>query len=318
MSETKKCIFCDETALFNEQSALNQSYRVTCPNCGIYVISDIIADHDIDTVESYSAYKPLISGLIREKNDLGLKIEMITTHNIASLINDYLVPKTILQKFDKILLHYYRKSNQFGSWLNIDEKTPYSIGYATNYDEFFNMANTLVQLGFFNKITNGGKMLQFNVSLKGMIRAEELLSTNTNSNKVFIAMGFYPDLFEALTQAIKTAAKESGGFEAFIIPETEHNGDINDRIIAEIKKSKFMIADFTYNNQGAYFETGYAQGRGLEVIRTCNKKWFEDKDENGNNKNHLHFDVNHYNFILWDDFTDLKEKLKNRIAATIL
>lgn len=76
--------------------------------------------------------------------------------------------------------------------------------------------------------------------------------------------------------------------------------------------------DFTDNNEGAYFEAGFAQGFGLEVIRACNKNWFEEKDAYGNNVNHLHFDINHYNFILWENESDYKNKLVANIKATIL
>lgn len=129
-------------------------------------------------------------------------------------------------------------------------------------------------------------------------------------------MGFKPDLIEAHKKAIQPACSECG-FNAFLVSETEHNKDINDEIIANIKMSKFVITDFTYNNAGAYFEAGYAQGKGLEVIRTCKRDWYDGYDEN-RLKNHLHFDVNHYNFIIWDNYEDLKEKLINRIKATIL
>ena len=155
------------------------------------------------------------------------------------------------------------------------------------------------------------------LTYKGLCRAEELSITNTHSNNVFVAMGFKPDLLKAFEEAIKLACTECG-YDAMLIIDKEHNDDITDKIIAEIKTSKFVITDFTYNNQGAYFEAGFAQGRGLPVIRTCKKEWFEEKDENGYLKNHLHFDINHYNFILWENHEDLKEKLINRIRATIL
>ena len=317
MGTTEKCIFCNNTANFMGCGNLDQKYEVSCPNCGVYYISDIIKDRDTEIEKTYGPNKHLISGLIREKNDLGLKIETITTQNITSMIGDALIPKSIVQKFDKVLLYFYRQSKQFGAWLNINENTPYSIGYAVNYEEFYKIVENLIQLGYFTQITHGGKMFQFSLSLNGVIRAEQLLATNKSSKKVFVAMGFYEELMEALEKAIKPAVRECGDLEAFIISEKEHNGDITDKIIAEIKTSKFVIADLTYNNQGAYFEAGYAQGRGLEVIRTCKKSWFEERDETGNLKNHLHFDINHYNFILWENNDDLKEKLKNRILATV-
>lgn len=313
MSETKKCLFCDEKANY---VGLNTLFRVGCPNCGVYIVTDIIADEDQDIVKIYAPYKHLISGLIREKNDMGLQIETISLENIMSITNDALIPKTIMQKLDKILLHYYRKSKTYGTWLTVDQSTPYSIGYAINHEELINMIKTLVESEFFTDELNRGDIREFSISFKGVSRAEGILSTNKFSKKVFVAMGFKEDLLEAHKMAIQPACRECG-LDAFLVIEKEHNGDITDKIISEIKTSKFVITDFTYNNQGAYFEAGYAQGRGLEVIRTCNKEWFDGVDENGE-KNYLHFDINHYNFILWENCDDLKEKLINRIRATIL
>jgi len=49
----------------------------------------------------------------------------------------------------------------------------------------------------------------------------------------------------------------------------------------------------------------------------CKKDWFDGVNKEGE-PNHLHFDVDHYNFILWKDHEDLREQLRNRIGATIL
>jgi hypothetical protein len=74
-----------------------------------------------------------------------------------------------------------------------------------------------------------------------------------------------------------------------------------------------------------------ALGLGLPVIWTCREDWFNDKAifkrnaiVDGNkrevdscNEGHVHFDVNHYKFIIWSNGEDLKKKLIDRIEATI-
>jgi nucleoside 2-deoxyribosyltransferase len=308
------CLFCGSSLSPVKRLGDRLAFEVDCPQCGLYSITQRIQSGLMK--DQYDQYKHLIAGVIREKNELGIGIDLISIENILNIVNDPLVPKTIGQKLDKILLYYYRRSKVYGQWLSVDERTPSSIGYALNHDELLNMVQALIDTGMFKLITQGGKMKQFTITLSGIGRAEKLLSTNIYSSKVFVAMGFKDDLMEAHRMAIQPACHECG-FDASIIIETEHNDDITDKIIAEIKTSKFVITDFTYNNQGAYFEAGYAQGRGLPVIRTCKKEWFDGKDEKGE-KNRLHFDINHYNFILWENFEDLKEKLINRIRATII
>jgi hypothetical protein len=79
------------------------------------------------------------------------------------------------------------------------------------------------------------------------------------------------------------------------------------KIISEIKNSRFIVADFTYQNRGVYFETGYAQGMELPVIRCVREDDF----------NNLHFDKNHYNFIKWKTPDDLEDQLYDFICAII-
>jgi len=79
------------------------------------------------------------------------------------------------------------------------------------------------------------------------------------------------------------------------------------KIISGIKDSRFVVADFTRQNNGVYFEAGYAQGFGLNVIRCVREDDFEK----------LHFDKNHYNFIRWKTPEDLEDQLYNFICAII-
>lgn len=87
----------------------------------------------------------------------------------------------------------------------------------------------------------------------------------------------------------------------------EHNQKICDAIIAEIRKSRFLVADFTGHRGGVYFEAGYALGLGIPVIWTCREDDLEK----------THFDTRQYNHVVWKDEKDLFEKLKRRIEATV-
>ena len=66
-----------------------------------------------------------------------------------------------------------------------------------------------------------------------------------------------------------------------------------DEIIAEIRRSRFLVADFTHGEDGArggvYYEAGFANGLGIKVIHTCR----EDAVRT------LHFDTSHINHIVW-------------------
>jgi len=156
-------------------------------------------------------------------------------------------------------------------------------------------------------------------------------------------MWFIPEMEEIFEKAIKPAIEfiETGEaisrYKAVKIDNVEHINDINDEIIAQIRRSRFMVCDLTGYRGGVYFEAGFAYGLGLEVIYTCRKDWTKEEvlsDRAGSEvktlfdsagkeiaikKEGVHFDLAHRNRIEWeiDKLEDFKTKLANRIKALI-
>ena len=98
-------------------------------------------------------------------------------------------------------------------------------------------------------------------------------------------------------------------FEPIRIDQKEHTNKIDDEIIAEIRRARFVVADFTHGEDGArggvYYEAGFAHGLGIKVIFTCREDQIDD----------LHFDTRQFNHITWNTPEELKEKLTHRISA---
>lgn len=310
------------------------SKRLKCPICNSQ--TSVISNHDIEMelheCEQCGRYqyfpnnsgvnsrnKHLIAGYLFETyRDAELcKIDMrqIKRDIVDNLLQSPLIPKTSMQKLDKILLNLYKSGNGFTIEFDSNELAP-AIGYAKDSSELGNMLHALRELEYIKYTGNvvGGK--EYTITIKGLERAESLLTEQNFSKRAFIAMRFSDDLKEVRDESIKPAC-EACGFEAYTVDEEEHIEDITDKIISGIKTSRFVIADFTYNNPGVYYEAGYAKGLGIPVIKTCKKEWFESVDENGE-KNRLHFDVEHDNMIMWENVDDLRRRLEARIQAVIL
>jgi len=107
-------------------------------------------------------------------------------------------------------------------------------------------------------------------------------------------------------QAIIPLEKETG-FKMVRIDKKQFNEKICDKILGEIRNSRFIIADVTGHRQGVYFEAGFAMGLGLPVIWCCRKNQIEQS----------HFDTRQYNHITWETSQELHGKLRERILATI-
>jgi nucleoside 2-deoxyribosyltransferase len=134
----------------------------------------------------------------------------------------------------------------------------------------------------------------------------KLGSSGTNSRIAFVAMSFAPSLEVAFTNGIEKAIGDAG-YEPLRVDKVHHNEKICDRIVVEIRRSRFVIADVTQHRQGVYFEAGFAMGLGLPVIWSC------QKDDLPN----AHFDTRQYNHVVWETSGDLRNKLRDRIDATM-
>lgn len=145
---------------------------------------------------------------------------------------------------------------------------------------------------------------EYRVSPKGLLHLEG--ASNIASSVGFCAMWFSEDVKPLWDQVIGPAIQDSG-YEALRIDSKQHNGKIDDEIMASIRGAKFVVADFTGNRGGVYYEAGFAHGLDLPVIFMC-----REGDD-------LHFDIRQYNCIFWklDNLDDARERLKNRILATL-
>ena len=119
-------------------------------------------------------------------------------------------------------------------------------------------------------------------------------------------MSFDPALLPAYEQGLRPGVMMAG-YDPIRVDRVEHVNRIDDEIIARVRTSLFVVADFTEHREGVYFEAGFALGLGLPVIWTCRKGDMKD----------LHFDIRQYNTIDWDDYEDLASRLQHRIEATV-
>lgn len=148
------------------------------------------------------------------------------------------------------------------------------------------------------------------ITLRGHARLQELEQVNAESSQAFVAMWFDPSMNATYVDAIEPGISDAG-YRPLRIDNKEHNNKIDDEIIAEIRRSRFVVCDFTSEPDkprgGVYFEAGFAKGLGIEVIWTCRKDLI----------NHVHFDTRQFSHIVWETPVDLRRQLALRIRATI-
>jgi hypothetical protein len=83
----------------------------------------------------------------------------------------------------------------------------------------------------------------------------------------------------------------------------DRHSKIDDRIIAEIRTSRFIIAGFTGNRQAVYYEAGFAEGAGIPLLWTCRDDW----------KDKLNFDTRQHEHTIWINEAHLARQLRNKM-----
>jgi nucleoside 2-deoxyribosyltransferase len=282
-----------------------------CTNCGNFNIPKT----RVMNTDTY-----ILAGYLFEYNRKTKKTLELNDKRIEEIITSNKIPTTIVQKTQKLLTHLYDEYNKkeipivfmnTEGLFNIDTSSNIvvlpAMAYVKSYAQITNLKQMMVEQGWLIQIPDKIKT-EYVLTLNGINYAEQLINTNIDSKKAFVAMAFRKDLLEACEKAIKPACSACG-FEAFLTLDNEYNASITDEIVASIKRSIFVIADLTYDNNGAYYEAGFAKGLGREVMFCCKQDWFD--------QHQTHFDISTMNTITWKTHEELEKKLKSRIRATI-
>ena len=135
----------------------------------------------------------------------------------------------------------------------------------------------------------------------------------TKRNQIFVAMMFSDETNDVYQNCYKKVI-QSLNYACMRIDEKDFTGSIISEITSEISDSVAIIADLTGNRGGVYYEAGVARGLQLcnhpiKLLLTCKQDFF--------NKEKVHFDVSGDNILLYNDTSDLIEKLNKRLQTIL-
>lgn len=314
----------------------NLIFTLQCERCGTYNIEINHIKRKSDMPWNEVGY--LVSAWIRRQNKanliptIGEGIDPNFFYSPEHWINTYNnmgFPETTNEKLDALMLGYselvkgdYKKQISYGLEHLVSEIA------AENVQQVNGLTDFLKELGYIDEHPR--------ITAKGWQRIDELKKINlTTGNSAFVAMWFADETKKYRDSVI--AAINYCGYKSIIIDQQEYNDFIMNQVVALIKQSKFVVADFTSRPEiekegkvkngvrgGVYWEAGMAYGLGKPVIHTC--------EDNIDSRNRIHFDVDQYNTIFWKNEelgTDIlpleqnnpnpkfAEKLAARIIATV-
>jgi len=297
-TDTPQCPLCDGPVTHDESIPTTDITRIVCKRCSGFRIRRRAI---LDFLGPHPEYKPLLSAFSR-RLPAGSLPPAITTETIEQIIRD--VPKyTPPEKLDILLELMGRMTPALGIATVFDPGNDYPLLIARGPEEVRFLLRELEERDY---IRGPGHPVwrPFTVMSRGWERLEEIKRTGRSSNRAFVAMWFDKGTDDLYNQAIKPAI-EKARYDPLRVDKHEHVNRIDDEIIGQIKRSRFMVADFTGQRYGVYFEAGMMSGLGRTVI------WMCDKKELGQ----LHFDVRQFNFIDYESLAEAHDRLYYRILA---
>ena len=300
MSEPQPCPVC-KTPADIQSGGDGGSSKVICPRCGKFSIGWQARP----PAEYFSASQTAnLSGWIREHQGCAIAVP-----DMAHLTS--LPTPSVGEKAERLMLHLAKNNSKPGGYIQISDRSAELLGICWCQDQeeflFILLKYLVTERGFLTRGTDNYGKSGYQITTKGWSYLDDLGSKSKDSRQGFIAMWIddsVNEAWKAIDQGIRAA-----GYNALRIDQKQYNNEITDEIIAEIRKSRFLVADLTDHRNGVYFEAGFAKGLGLEVVWLCRRDELEK----------AHFDTRQYNFIVWeaDKLTDLSKALQNRIEATI-
>ena len=289
---------------------LNQMWDVKCKRCGHYLITDQAFGFSIlpniqKKLYIISAYTRLLfeSGA----NPLEITSKMLSDEEEFNRSISVYAPQSVKDKTNVFLQYIQKKSKYPGDSISLDKELDYPIAFCQNEDEFIYYIQHLINRKLLSSvdIDYHSSDMEIKLTINGWEYLSKLSMPISESTQAFVAMWFDEEVNHIFDEAIIPLEKETG-FKMVRIDKKQFNEKICDKILADIRNSRFIIADVTGHRQGVYFEAGFAMGLGLPVIWCCRE------DQLGKN-----FDTRQYNHIIWKTSKELHEKLRERILATI-
>jgi hypothetical protein len=300
---SQHCRICGSVAASEE---FTERTTFQCFRCGYFAVTSTA----LKLLRELSSQEIVtISGWIRENQNITIRAEQL------EFLYNLRLP-SVGEKAEKLLSYFAKQNPRPGATFMVYGIHPnhnqqhlelLGVSWASDHTEvrFLLQDYLCTEMRFIG--LNDHPIPSFKILPKGWAYLDSLSRGNPQSTLAFVAMWF-DDSMTSAWLAMERGVQEAG-YSARRIDKKEHNNRIDDEIIAEIRRSKFLVADFTGHRGGVYFEAGFAKGLGLEVIWLCREDHLKD----------AHFDTRQYSHIPWklDQLAELSKALQNRIEATI-
>lgn len=306
------CILCEANAIANKQENASRTIY-SCPNCGVYVVSDVVMD---DVLEH--AYK--IASYMMHRKLSGQEHPVLISYNKTKKDKEYLqltveqivsrFPNSFSKRVDMALDNLGKMSQYGGEEIRISslEQGPWFYIAKPDLEALSYIITSmhkaeLIDVTYYNSMFFPCSVV---VSPKGWERIE-VMERGENGQKNHACLVF-SRLEEPWSVAMRIAARkvlDDCGFDSAESWTVNADNVVDFALITQIKRSSLVICDLTDGSGETYYAAGLARALGKVTILMCNAA----------EKAKLRVNANHLHVILWKDNRDLYTELYNMIRA---
>ena len=326
--QTVTCIICNVQCTHHEKKLPEPYWRVTGCKCPSY----IILSRDVDRYHKDPSFieditRDRLPTLLNERwrreryyerdfvpvLQFDNKDAPVLSHGVPVRVGELLatwprtVPETIERAFCNCVFDH--GATMPGFEMEIEDWDSHGLFFCHDPVPQAYFLKAMREYGWLEQVRAESHRSAYVVQPKGWQKFDELTRQSSNANNpAFVAMWFGGEdrsqqMQELFDDAIRPAIHRAG-YRAKRANTDEHNEQIMDKILFDIQVAPFVVAELTDNNNGVYYEAGYARGRGLEVV-ICVQ---EDQK--------VHFDLTGMNQVRWKTTSDLSTRLEHRIRET--
>ena len=322
MSDKIKCFVCQNAEACKKTLDNGDESRFECDICGHYSLNipTLKIQGRAFAVNNWnltSLQRAVLSHRIRTQSATAENRPFrITADVLKSLRSSAKLPHYAVQAAN--LIRYIgdevSRSNKSIAFLPMREMDyHYAVIGALDSKAVMRLTKELVERKIFTADNIvGSSYVDVTLSLDGWKQYEAEKRGGFDGNYGFIAMQFgEADLDDFVEKVVKPAVKNAIGCDLVTLHDVATAGVIDNILRVKIRDAKFVIADLTHDNRGAYWEAGYAEGLGKPVIYICEKTQFDEKK--------THFDTNHCTTVPWsrDDDAGFCERLTATLRRSL-
>jgi len=259
------CVICRlRNPILEREPTQTRTFQLRCARCGTYDLT-FDAVSELNSWLDDAPLRPIIAEWIWEQNSLGIT-PRISSETLVTLKSRRQLP--FLERAKRLLIYLADHTTTLGSNVSYGGFPPVTAMLQTlKVNEVAVVARFLADEGL---IENVPEMGYAKVLGDGFIRADEWKVRAVQSAQGFVAMWFDQTTTDAWERGLRKGISDAG-YAPLRVDKAEHINKICDEIVAQIRRSRFLVADYTGHRSGVYYEAGYAAGREIPVFLTCQK-----------------------------------------------